>query len=181
MIALLRVFDIVPGWVWALITAGALASAAINQTRFSAERADHAESRAAYVGQVAAAEKARADTQEQRRKAKQELEDANETHAREVEAVHQAWAVDRAAGAAVTVRLRDAARATSVLAGQVLADSTASEIRAAAADAAGVLADLREESDQRSGILARALDDAHVAGNACVRVYNEAREALKKN
>jgi hypothetical protein len=43
-----------------------------------------------------------------------------------------------------------------------------------------VLAYLREESDERSGILARALDDAHFAGNACQRRYNEVREAINR-
>jgi hypothetical protein len=128
-----------------------------------------------------ATQTARANQEAKNRQIEQELNDASEIHAEEVAAVHAARAADRAAGAAVSGRLRDAARATAELAGQVRADSTAAGVREAAADAARVLADLREESDERSGILARALDNAHFAGNACERVYKEVREKLKTN
>jgi hypothetical protein len=43
-----------------------------------------------------------------------------------------------------------------------------------------MLAQLREESDERSGILAIAADNAHFAGAACQRRYGEAREALTR-
>ena len=174
-------FSLLPRWLLPAVIAGLVLTNCVSHTRLQSEQAAHAKSRAAYAEQVATAHKTRAAEESKRRAAEQELTNANETHAREVEAVRQARAVDRAAGAAVAVRLRDAARATAELAGQVRADSTAAAVREAAADAARVLAELRDESDQRSGILARAADDAHFAGNACARVYNEAREALARH
>jgi hypothetical protein len=44
-----------------------------------------------------------------------------------------------------------------------------------------VLADVFERAEQRAGILARALDDAHFSGNACVRRYEEVRAAVNKD
>jgi len=123
---------------------------------------------------------ARANQEAKNREIEQELSDAVEIHAQEIAAVREARTADRAAGAVVAVRLRDAARATAELAGQIRADATAAGVRAAAADAARVLADLRDESDARSGILARSLDGAHFAGAACQRRYAEVRDALAR-
>lgn len=176
-----KLFAILPSWVWALALAGALAAYGVTGNQLRIERGAHLQTRLTHAEQVAGAQAARANEEARRRQTEQELIDATEIHAKEVEAVHKARAVDRAAGAVVAVRLRDAARATAELAGQVRADSTAAELREAAANAARVLADLREESDERSGILARSLDDAHFAGNACVRRYDEVRQKLKEH
>jgi hypothetical protein len=115
------------------------------------------------------------------RKTEQEMNDATEVHAQEIAAVREARAADRVAGAVVAHRLRDAARATAELAGQVRADSTAAGVREAAADAADLLADLRERADEAAGILADAADNAHFAGAACERRYTEARDKLKEH
>ena len=173
--------SLLPRWLLPAVIAGLVLTNCVSHTRLQSEQAAHANSRAAYAGQVAAAEKARADEEAKRRQTKQELDDANEKHAREVEAVHEARAVDRAAGAAVAGRLRDAGRETAKLASQVCSASATAEVRAAAADAADLLADLRERADQTAGELARALDDAHFAGRSCERVYKEAREALTRH
>jgi hypothetical protein len=127
-----------------------------------------------------ASQTARANQEAKNRQIEKELIDATELHAEEVAAVHAARAADRAAGAVVAIRLRDAARATAELAGQTRADANAAELRAAATDAARVLADLRERADKAAGILALAADDAHFAGAACERRYKEAREALTR-
>jgi hypothetical protein len=175
-----KLFAILPSWVWALALAGALAAYGVTGNQLRIERGAHLQTRLTHAEQVSSAQAARANEEAARRQTEQELIDATEIHAKEVEAVLADRAADRRAGAAVAVRLRDAARATAELAGQVRADSTAAELREAAADAARMLAQLREESDERSGILARALDDAHLAGNACVTRYEEAREALTR-
>jgi hypothetical protein len=146
----------------------------------SGKQSGMATTQAAWNVERLATQTERANREAENRLIEQELIDATEIHAKEVEAVHKARAVDRAAGAVVAVRLRDAARATAELAGQTRADSTAAGVREAAADAARMLAQLREESDERSGILARTADDAHFAGAACVRRYEEAREALTR-
>jgi hypothetical protein len=116
----------------------------------------------------------------QRRKAEQELIDAEETHAQEIAALHLLRDRDRAAGAAVAVRLRDAARATATLAGEVCSDSASAQLREAAGAAAGMLAELRERADERAGILAQFATDAHLAGLACQRRYDEARQTLRE-
>lgn len=116
----------------------------------------------------------------QRRKAEQELIDAEETHAQEVAALHLLRDRDRAASGAVAVRMRDAARATATLAGEVCSDSASAQLRQAASAAAGMLAELRERADERAGILAQFATDAHLAGLACQRRYDEARQALRE-
>jgi hypothetical protein len=146
-----------------------------------AERLAHQTTKTMHAEQLAQAHAERAIEEATRRKAEQELRDAQETHAAEVKTLHLNRDRDRAAGAAVAVRVRDAARATAALAGQVCADSSTTQLREAAGAAARMLADLRERADERAGILAQFATDAHLAGRACERAYNEAREALKGN
>ena len=122
----------------------------------------------------------RANREVKARQREQELSNATEVHAQEIVAVNAARAADRAAGAVVAVRLRDAGRETAKLAGQVCADSATARVREAAADAAGVLADLRERADERAGVLADVADNAHFAGAACERRYAQVRETINK-
>jgi hypothetical protein len=154
------------GGAWYAHSSGKRSGTAATQAQWNIERL--------------ASQTARANQEARHRLIEQELNDAIEIHAQEIAAANAARTADRAAGAVVAVRLRDAARATAALAGQTRADATAAGVREAAADAARVLAYLREESDERSGILARALDDAHFAGAACQRRYAEVREAINR-
>jgi CCR4-NOT transcriptional regulation complex NOT5 subunit len=165
-----------------LLGAALLGAALTNCTtynRLQAERLAHQTTQSEHATAMAAAHAAQATEESLRRKTEQELTDAQEAHAREIAALRLNRDRDRAAGAAVAQRVRDTARAAAELAGQVCADSTTAELRASAADAARVLAELRERADDRAGILARAADDAHLAGLACERRYEEARETLK--
>jgi hypothetical protein len=146
-----------------------------------AERLAHQTTKTVHAEQLAQAHAERAIEEATRRKAEQELRDAQETHAAEVKTLHVNRDRDRAAGAAVAVRVRDAARATAALAGQVCADSSTTQLREAAGAAARMLADLRERADERAGILAQFATDAHLAGRACERDYDRTREALKAN
>ncbi len=163
----------------ALALLGALALTWHTHSSLQAERLAHQTTKAEHATAMAAAHAAQAAEESRRRKTEQELTDAQEAHARELAAVHVDRTRDRAAGAAVADRLRNKARAAAELAGQVCADSATAELRASAADAARMFAELRERADDRAGILARAADDAHLAGLACERRYQEAREALR--
>lgn len=174
-----KLFDILPGWVWALIVAGLAASNFAIGTMLFAEKLAHQTSKTEYAEHVISAERARADEEASRRQVEKELADAQEVHAAEVAAFSAQRDTARTAGRVVADRVRDAARATAAIAGQVCADSAAAGVREAAAAAAGVLAELRERADERAGILAQFATDAHLAGRACEREYAAAREALK--
>lgn len=63
MTALLGLFGIVPGWVWALITAGAMATSCVQTTRLSVEKASIAAERLEYAkAALKAVEVAQAET-----------------------------------------------------------------------------------------------------------------------
>jgi hypothetical protein len=63
MTALLGIFSIVPGWVWALITAGAMATSCVQTTRLSVEKSSIAAERLEYArAALKAVEAAQAET-----------------------------------------------------------------------------------------------------------------------
>ena len=144
-----------------------------------AERLAHQTTKTEHAQAIAQAMTEHALEVARRRKAEQDLIDAEETHAQEVKTLHLDRDRDRAAGAAVAVRLRDTGRATATLAGAICADTATAELRQAAGAAARMLAELRERADERAGILAAFATDAYLAGLACQRRYDEARQALK--
>lgn len=176
---MLKVFDALPDSIWLLICPLLFAGWAATAYRWHGEQAAHANTQATYAAQVAAAEQSTRIESEKNRAIEQELSRAQETHAQEIAAIRVHRDRDRIAAGAVADRLRNAARATAALAGEACADSSSAELREAAAHAARVLADVREQVDYHAGILARTADDAHFAGSACERTYAAAREALK--
>jgi len=180
MSSLLKALDVLPGWLWALLCAGAISSLVVTSYQLKSERLAHQTTKVVHAEQVAAAERVAREESEKRRATEQELRDAQAAHAEEVAAIHSDRDRDRAAGRAVVDRVRDAGRATAALAGQVCADSSTTQLREAAGAAARMLADLRERADERAGILAEFATDAHLAGRACEREYDRAREALKE-
>ncbi len=137
------------------------------------------ELRSEHLTQQAAAEKARADEEASRRKIEQELVDEQAIHALKFTAARVELDAARAAGRVASGRVRDAARATARLAGQVGANTTASAVRETAAGALDVLADVLSRAEQRATELAGIADDRGIAGRACERLYEEAREKLK--
>lgn len=175
---MIPLLDRIAGPALAFALAASLAVNVATWAKLSAERNAHQSFRAQTAERVAAAERERADLAESRRKTEQELIDAQQAHAAEVAALSVQRDAARASGRVVADRVRDAARATAVLAGQVCADSAAAGVRATAATAAGMLADLRERADERAGILAQFATDAHLAGRACEREHDKARAAL---
>ena len=110
-----------------------------------------------------------------RRQTEQDLNNAQETHAKEVAVIRAEVDAARAAGRIASVRVRDAARATAQLAGQVCADSTATAVRTAAADAADLLAFVLSEFEQQATALAGVADERGIAGAACAKLYDETR------
>ncbi len=178
MIAIAKLFDIFPGWVWALLVAGLAASNFVTGSRLSAERLAHQSSKTEYAQRVADAERQRADAESRNRAIEKELSDAQETHAQEVSSLSADLDAARAAGRAGSQRLRDAAAATAALAGQACTDSATARVRETAANAARVLADVFSESEQRATALAGIADERGIAGRACERTYNDARDKL---
>lgn len=178
MIAILRAFDLLPGWVWALITAGALAAAGVAQTRFTHERANHADTRAQYAEQVAQAEQATRIASEKNRQTEQELRDAQEQNASQAQALlaalDHAAAVDRVAGQ----RLRDAAQDLAAVARSRCANSTAPDGRPAGSDALDLFAELLGSVDEAAAGYAAEADASRIRGLTCERAYDEARKAL---
>ncbi len=154
------------------------ASAALNVAtwaKLSAERNAHESFRTETAERVAAAERQRADLETARRKTEQELIDAQETHAVEVAAIRSELDAARTRARVESGRVRDAARAYAQRAGQVCADTTATELRASAADALDVLADVFSRAEQRATELAGQADDRGIAGRACEREYDKVR------
>ena len=179
MTALLKMFDILPGWVWALITAGALAAAGVSQTRFSHERANHAETRAQYAEQVAQAEAATRIESEKNRATELELRNAQDQNASQAEALLVAVDSARAIAAVANQRLLDAAQDLAAVARSRCAASTTPGSGPAGGDPIGVLADVLGRADQRAGELAAIADSARIRGLTCEAEYDRAREALR--
>jgi hypothetical protein len=144
------------------------------------ERTAHADTRTAYAAQVAHAERVAREQSEKNRSTEQELRNAQETHAAEVKALH--LNLDRAlARAAVeSRRVQDSANAAAARARAQCANTTASDMGTAAGDAIGVLAIVLGRADERAGILADIAEQRGIAGRACERAYDEAREALSR-
>ena len=104
---MMKLFDIVPGWLWAAVVAGLIASNLIAGVRLSSERLAHQTTKAAYAEQVAAAQKARADEEAQRRQTETDLLNAQAAHAQEVAALSVQRDNARAVGRVAADRLRD--------------------------------------------------------------------------
>lgn len=178
MKAIAALFDIVPGWVWALITAGALAAAGVSQTRFTNERADHAQSRAQYAEQVAQAEAATRSESEKNRRTEQELRDAQDQNEQQAQALLVAVDHARNLAAAANQRLRDAATDLAAVARSRCASATTPGIGPAGSDALDLLAQLLGESDEAASGYAAAADESRVRGLTCEKAYDDALKAL---
>ena len=69
----MKLFDFVPSWLWAAVVAGLVTTNLIGNARLSSERLAHQTTKTAHAGQVAAAEKSRADEEAKRRQTEQDL------------------------------------------------------------------------------------------------------------
>lgn len=143
-----------------------------------AEQLAHARTNQSHAHALAVAEKQRADEEAKRRKAEQDLINETVSHEQEVAALRASMLADRASSGAVAERLRNAASeaaARAKRASEVCADPTSAELRKATQDTIVVLTELRERADERAGVLAEFASEAHLAGLACERRYEEAR------
>lgn len=148
------------------------------------ERLAHQSTQTAYANQVAMAEGLRADEEAKRRKAEKELTDATIAHEQEVLAIKSQRDAARRDDRVVAERLRDKAREAADYAqraGEVCSDPAFAELRKTTQDTIGMLADLRERADQHAGVLAQFATDAHLAGLACERRYDEAHQKLNSS
>lgn len=160
---------------------GSILTNCATHNRLQAERLAHQTTRAQHAELVSAADRLRAQTEASRRQAEQELRDAQEAHAQEVKALHFDLDRARARVAVESGRLRDAARAAVEQARAQCAAATAAELRQAASDPIGVLADVLGRADERASVLAEIADRRYIAGRACEREYDRAREKLKEH
>ena len=175
-----KLFDIFPSWLWAAVVAGLLAMFIMTSARLSSERLAHQTTKTAYTEKVAAAEKARADEEAQRRQTEQELLNAQATHAAQIEALQRDTARARTAAAAAADSLRSATAAAAQRARAQCADSTAPGLRETADDPIGVLTYVLGRIDDRASELADIAEQRGIAGRACEREYDAAREALMR-
>lgn len=149
--------------------------------RLQAERLAHQTCKDNCAKAASAAERVRADAEAKRRKAEQELVNAQETHAQEVAALHLRLDRAVAAGRVASERLRDAAADAAARARAQCAAATPADLRAATGDPIGVLADVLGRADERAGLLADLADRRYIAGRACEREYEAAREKLSQH
>jgi len=180
MIALLKALDVLPGWLWMLLCAGAISSAAVTGYQLKSERLAHQTTKSIYAAQVAAAERAAREQSEKNRATEQELRDAQEAHAKEVATLHVDLDGARRRAAVESGRVQDAARAAAARARAQCANTTASELRPPTDDPIGVLAYVLGRADARAGELADIAEQRGIAGRACEREYDRAREALRE-
>lgn len=117
-------------------------------------------------GGAAAAAQADARNEEQRRRSAQD--EARENAQKE----HTVAAADAAGADAAGQRLRDEARQLAAGASCGTSDHAAIARGQAATRAAMVLSELLARADARAGELAKAYDEARIAGQACERSYD---------
>lgn len=167
-----KLFDLVPGWLYALIVAGLLFLMMGQRVQVSNAKAATARAQTALADAkttaAQAAQKAEADAraEESRREAeKQKVIDEAKTQT----AAAQAAARD-ADAAAVGLRNRLAAYVAAVR--KATSNPSAPSGSAAAGDPIGMLADVLGRADQRAGVLAAYADSARIAGQACERAYD---------
>lgn len=144
-----------------------------------AERLAHQTTKTEHAQAIAQAMTEHALEVARRRKAEQDLIDAEETHAQEVKTLHLDRDRALARAALESRRVQDAANATAARARAQCANTAASELRPSTDDPIGVLAHVLGRADARAGELADVAEQRGIAGRACERAYDEARQALK--
>lgn len=172
--------DIFPGWLWALMFSGALAAHGVQSYRLNTERLAHQTTKTAFSTYQTEAERASREAEARNRQTEQELRDAQDAHAKEVAAIHLDLDSARARAAGVAGRMQVAVAAAAAQARAGCAAATPADLRTATGDPIGVLADVLGRADTRAGILADIADRRGIAGRACEREYDQARNTLKE-
>lgn len=176
MTAFLSIFNMLPGWCWAALLAGALATGCIKQGQLDQERLDHARLQSKF-------DKAKADQSEELAKLTAEYRDKeNKFQADKQEVIKNAQAKTKQAVAAVA----DAAAAGDKLRDRISqltsrctaptqsAGAGPGSPPAAAADI--MLADVQRRLDKAAEDLAGYADAARIAGQACEVSYDSLRK-----
>ena len=157
----------------ALALLGSLGLTWRTHSNLQAERLAHQTTRTQHASALA-------DAHAQHRKTEQDLLDAQEDHAAQAQAFHVDLDHARAAARMESVRLRDAINAATQRARAGCAAPATSDLRQAAEDPIGVLAHVLGRADERASVLADLADRRGIAGRACEREYDTARQALKE-
>lgn len=166
---------------WAMLVAALVLTNCATGMQRDAARRDLAGVNATFATYQAESERLAREAEAKNRQTETELRNAQETHAQEVAQLQAGVERSRAAAHAAAGRLQDAARAAAERARAQCANPAAAELGTPAGDAVGMLAYVLGLADERAGRLADIAEQRGIAGNACVRAYNEAREALKAN
>lgn len=145
---------------------------------WQAERAAHANTKAAHAEYIATAERTARELSERNRNTEQELQNAREKHDTEAAALLKLADRNRVAAVAAGKRLQDAARDAAERSRAQCAGSAPAELRDTAEDSARMLSIVLGEIDDFAGAVAANSDDARAAGLACERSYNTVREAV---
>lgn len=177
--ALAGLFGIIPGWLWALITAGAIATSCTQGVRLDHEKAKHSETKTAFADYRADVERQRAEASEKARQKEQELSNAYLEAQAQAEALREQLDADRAAGRVASQRLRDAAATAALAARAQCAGSTAAAVSETAERAARVLERVLAELDERAGVLADFADRSRAAGLQCEALHDQAVKATQ--
>ena len=180
MTALLKLFDWVPSWLYAATLAAVLALLGISTVRHTQTSEALHKERAQWAQMTAQAEREARAQSEKFRAIEQELSDARQAHEAENAAILDDLSRARSAARVAAGGLRDAAHAAAQRARKACEAGTTSAVRETTGDAIGVFAQLLGRIDERAGVLADAADRAYIAGRACEREYDNAREALSR-
>jgi hypothetical protein len=177
---MLKVLDLVPGWAYALALSALIALLSVKGYQLNTERTKHAQTVAAFADYRATAEQATREAEAKNRQTETELRNAQEINAAEVATLHHDLDRSRANARTASNRMQDAANAAAARARKQCEASTAADLGTPAGDALDVFAYLLGRADERAGRLADIAEQRGIAGRACERAYEEAREALSR-
>lgn len=177
--AITGLLGFIPGWVWALITAGAIATSCTQGVRLDHEKAKHAETRMQYANYKSEVESQIRKASEEARAKEQELTDAATKAQAQAHALRDQLDLDRVASGVASQRLRDSAATAALIARSQCANSTSAAVSETAADSARVLANVLAELDERAGALADLADRSRAAGLTCEAIYDAAVKATQ--
>ncbi|MFM9424323.1 hypothetical protein RCH10_000751 [Variovorax sp. GrIS 2.14] len=172
MKAFLGLFDVMPGFLWALLLAGALALLGVRAVQISGARAVVAEARLDLANyKTTAAESARiaehGERAEEARRVGEQRKALNDA-AKETDVK----TTELATAVADRQRLLGRIAAYSAAARRASEDRTPLPSGASASGAIGVLADVLGRCDLRAQRLAEIADARGIAGRACERSYD---------
>lgn len=144
-----KLFDRLPGWIWALLFAGAVATSCAQTNRLEREQRLHAETRTAHAQQLAAMERSarqaeQSAREEEQRRAAAHQEIVDEARTREAQAL-----ADAAAAGDASQRLRAQLAAITARGGEAASHPGTAQGGPPAGDPIGVLADVLARADER--------------------------------